>query len=163
MEYHLSFISVGDREPVIDLLNHYIESSFAAYLEEKLPYEAFDTVLKMSKGYPNGCVKDEGDKVVGFGLLRAHHPMATFDRTAEVTYFIHPDHTRRGLGRRLLAWLEEGARPKGIKSILASISSLNPGSIAFHQKNGFVECGRFRKVGMKHGREFDTVWMQKTI
>jgi phosphinothricin acetyltransferase len=80
-----------------------------------------------------------------------------------VTYFIHPDHTGKGLGKRLLGFLEKGALEKGITNLLASISSLNPGSVEFHQKHGFTECGRFRKVGKKKGREFDTVWMQKRL
>ena len=43
----------------------------------------------------------------------------------------------------------------GITTILASICSLNEGRLAFHQKNGFQECGRFRDVGIKRGRSFD--------
>ncbi|MBN1905909.1 MAG: GNAT family N-acetyltransferase [Deltaproteobacteria bacterium] len=39
----------------------------------------------------------------------------------------------------------------------------NPGSINFHQKNGFNEGGRLKKVGKKNGQEFDTVWMQKML
>ena len=63
----------------------------------------------------------------------------------------------------LLGFLEKGAIEKGITNILANISSLNPRSIEFHQKNGFIECGRFKKVGKKNGKEFDTVWMQKML
>ena len=102
-------------------------------------------------------------KVIGFGMLRTHNPMPTFSQTAEVTYFIHPDHTGKGLGTMLLGSLIKGAIEKGITNILANISSLNLDSIKFHQKNGFIECGRFKKVGMKKGQEFDTVWMQKTL
>jgi len=82
---------------------------------------------------------------------------------AEVTYFIHPEHTGNGLGKRLLDDLERGAGEKGIATLLASISSLNSGSIRFHRKNGFSECGRFQRVGVKKGQWFDTVWMQKTL
>lgn len=145
----------------MDIFNYYVENSFAAYPENKLPYEAFDMFLQMSSGFPTGSIRDQNGKIVGFGMLRTHNPMPTFSRTAEVTYFIHPDHTGVGLGKMLLSYLEKGAVEKGITNILASISSLNPRSIEFHQKNGFRECGRFRKVGKKNGQEFDTVWMQK--
>jgi phosphinothricin acetyltransferase len=119
--------------------------------------------LKMSDGFPTGTIKDQNGKIVGFGMLRSHNPMATFSQTAEVTYFIHPDHTGKGLGKMLLDSLEKGALEKGITNILANISSNNPNSIKFHEKNGFIKCGRFRKVGKKKGKEFDTVWMQKTL
>jgi L-amino acid N-acyltransferase YncA len=163
MKFIISPISSEDREPVIDIFNHYVENSFAAYPENKLPYQAFDMFLKMSDGFPRGTIKDQDGRVVGFGMLRTHNPTPTFSQTAEVTYFIHPDHTGKGLGKMLLDYLEKNAAEKGITNILANISSLNPGSIKFHQKNGFIECGRFKKVGKKKGREFDTVWMLKML
>ena len=163
MEYSIRPIADEDRESIMDIFNHYVESSFAAYPENKLPYEAFDMLLQMSNGFPRGSIKNRQGETVGFGMLRAHNPMPTFSQTAEVTYFIHPDHTGKGLGKMLLGFLEKGAVEKGIVNILANISSLNPNSIQFHQKNGFIECGRFKKVGKKKGREFDTVWMQKML
>jgi len=163
MEYSISPISNEDRESIIDIFNHYVENSFAAYPENKLPYQAFDMFVQMSNGFPTGSIKDQKGKIVGFGMLRTHNPMPTFSQTAEVTYFIHPDYTGKGLGRMLLGYLEEDALEKGITNILANISSLNPRSVKFHQKNGFIECGRFKKVGKKKGQEFDTVWMQKIL
>ncbi len=115
---------------------------------------------------PWACRQDLSEiRRVGLSALEcsSHHPTPAFAQTAEVTYFIHPDHTGKGLGKRLLGFLEKGALEKGITNLLASISSLNPGSVEFHQKHGFTECGRFRKVGKKKGREFDTVWMQKRL
>ena len=67
------------------------------------------------------------------------------------------------LAADMLNHLVDKAKQKGIWSILASISSLNEGSINFHKKNGFIECGRFKNVGRKKGQIFDTVWMQKML
>jgi L-amino acid N-acyltransferase YncA len=163
MEYSISQISNEDRKEIMDIFNHYVVNSFAAYPENKLPYQSFDMFLEMSSGFPTGSIKDQNGKIVGFGMLRTHNPIPTFSQTAEVTYFIHPDHTGLGLGKMLLSFLEKGAVEKGITNILANISSLNPRSIEFHQKNGFMECGRFRKIGKKNCQEFDTVWMQKML
>ncbi len=89
--------------------------------------------------------------------------MPTFQHTAEVTYFISPEMTGKGLGSKILSFLETEGKKQGISCILANISSLNEGSIRFHKKHGFVECGRFRNVVKKKGILFDTVWMQKNI
>ena len=163
MEYSINPISNEDCESIIDIFNYYVEHSFAAYPEYKLPYQAFDMFLKISDGFPTGTIKDQNGKIVGFGMLRTHNQMPVFSQTAEVTYFIHPDYIGKGLGKMLLRFLEKGAVEKGITNILANISSLNPNSIKFHQKNGFIECGRFRKIGKKKGQKFDTVWMQKML
>jgi len=163
MEYAIGPISNEDRTSVIDIFNYYVEHSFAAYPDKRLPYEAFDRFLQMSGGFPTGTIRDRNGMVAGFGMLKAHSAMSVFSRTVEWSCFIHPDHTGKGLGRKLLDYLEKGAVEQGITSILASISSLNTGSIAFHERNGFTACGLFRKVGQKHGQEFDTVWMQKML
>jgi L-amino acid N-acyltransferase YncA len=163
MEYSIRPITDQDREPVMNIFNYYVENSFAAYPENKLSYQAVDVFLQMAKGLPTGSIRDQNGKIVGFGMLRAHNPTSTFSHTAEVMYFIHPDHTGKGVGKMLLTFLEKGGRDRGVTNILAHISSLNPNSTKFHQKNGFVECGRFKKVGRKKGREFDMVWMQKIL
>ena len=63
----------------------------------------------------------------------------------------------------MLGYLEAEGRKRAVGCLLASVSSLNEGSIRFHRRHEFTECGRFRNVGSKRGVFFDTVWMQKEI
>ena len=163
MEYKLEPISTNDRESVIDIFNYYVENSFAAYPETKVPYEFFEMFLKMSDGYPRVSARDKRDMIIGFGMLRVHNPLPTFSHVAEITYFIAPEHTGRGIGTSILEYLIQGAKKKNISSILASISSRNERSIAFHEKNGFRECGRFQNIGIKREEFFDVVWMQRML
>ena len=163
MDCSIAPIVNEDRQAIMDIFNHYVENSYAAYPEKKLPYEAFEMLLQRSGDLPTGALRDGAGNIVGFGMLRPHSPAPTFSHTAEVTYFLHPSHRRKGLGRRLLSYFEKWAAENGISNFLVHISSLNSASMRFHQKNGFVECGRFLKVGKKQGKEFDTVWMQKIL
>lgn len=162
-EFTFGPISDTDRMPVIDLFNYYIEHSFAAYPEQNVPYEFFTHLLETCRNYPSVVARLSDGTVAGFGLLRAHNPMPAFRHAAEITYFIRPELTGKGLGSKMLARLEDEGKKKGITTILASISSLNEGSIRFHANRGFTECGRFKRIGRKRGIVFDTVWMQKFI
>jgi L-amino acid N-acyltransferase YncA len=153
----------ADRLTVIDIFNYYIENSFAAYPEQKVSYDFFDILLKAREGYPAVVAGDETGTIAGFGMLRAFHPSPTFSKTAEISYFIKPEWTHRGIGKMMLNLLIQKAEEKGLTSLLASISSLNNPSIHFHQNNGFVECGRFIAIGEKKGQVFDVVYMQKKI
>ena len=150
-------------QAVIDIFNHYVTKSFAAYPEQPVPYEFFIKMQQLVQGYPAYVALTPDRKVVGFGFLRPWHPAGTLRRTAEVSYFISPDFTRRGIGRALLNTLIGEALLLGVDSLVASISSRNEESILFHQKNGFRECGRFRDAGRKCGHDFDVVWMQRHI
>ncbi len=149
---------------VMDIFNHYIENSFAAYFETKLPVVFFNKMLEITNGYPAYVLlsQDTG-RVAGFCFLKPYSPMPVFGQTAEVSYFLSPDETGKGAGNEMLGALEEGARKMGVRHLLASISSLNEQSLRFHAKSGFRECGRLKNIGNKHSKDFDVVWMQKDI
>ena len=163
MDFTIALVSKKDGKAIIDIFNHYVENSFAAYPEDRVPYEFFDHFLDMTEGYPFLVARDGEGNALGFAMLRPHSPMPVFSRAAEITCFIAPEQTGKGMGKAMHESLLAAAREKGIDTILAGISSLNSASLAFHKKRGFQECGRFQKIGRKWGQDFDVVWMQKMI
>ncbi|HEX2952801.1 MAG TPA: GNAT family N-acetyltransferase [Bacillota bacterium] len=149
---------------VMDIFNDYAENSFAAYPEHRLPYEFFPKFLESSEGYPAYAIKVENTaKVIGFCLLRPYNPFPVFRQTAEVSYFIDRNYVGKGIGRAALDLLEHDAKAMGIHHLLANISSRNEGSLCFHRRNGFIECGRLKNIGKKHGSLFDVIWMIKSL
>lgn len=163
MDYNLRKFKSDDSKAVIDIFNYYILNGFAAYSEEVIGYESIKVFREMTKGYPFYVAETGCGQPAGFSFLRPYQQMKVFRRVAEVTYFISPEHTRKGLGQLLLRAVIEDARTMGIDSVLASISSLNEPSLRFHLKNGFTQCGSFQSIGRKFGQDFDMVWMQKRI
>ncbi len=151
-----------DRDAITSIFNLYVEHSFAAYPEQPADGTFFDFMKQIIYGDAFYVIENE-DRVVGFGFLKRHHAQPTFDRVAEVGYFLQPVFTRKGLGGLLLDGLEQEARMLGIDTLLAHISSRNQPSIAFHEKQGFRECGLFQRVSRKFGRDVDIIWMQKFI
>jgi phosphinothricin acetyltransferase len=163
MEFVIEPMMEEHRTGVIDIFNYYISNSFAAYPEKKVSYSFYDQILVMCQGYPGVVAKDATDRIVGFGMLRPFHFASTFQRTGEISYFLHPDVMRQGLGTEILNHIVQEAGKTGIDSIVASISSLNVESLNFHKKHGFVERGRLESVAKKFGKDFDVVWMQKRL
>lgn len=162
MDYNIRKVNNNDGQQIIDIFNYYIENSFAAFLDHKLEYDAFQPLLTMINGYPFYAVEEE-TAIIGFGFIGKYHPSAAFNKVAELTYFILPPYTHRGLGTRLFNILSAEAKKLGIETLLANITSLNHTSINFHLALGFTECGRFARIGRKNNVEFDVVWMQKFI
>lgn len=164
MELGFEPLSEKHGASVMEIFNYYIEHSFAAYPESPLPYPFFSKLMEMNHGYPAYAMVDrETERVIGFCMLRPYNPLPTFRETAEVTYFIEEKYVGQGIGKATLAWLEEVALAKGIRNLLANISSRNEQSIRFHQRQGFIECGRLMGIGKKHGEVFDVVWMEKKL
>ncbi len=152
-----------DAPQVMHIFNYYVEHSDAAFFEDLVPEPFYFKMLELLGSYPSAVIRTTNGRIVGFGMVRLHNPLPVFRHTGEITYFIDPEFTGRGLGGKLLMHLEEKAREYGITCILAQISSKNYGSISFHKKHGFVESGRLTKIGKKHGEFFDIIWMQKAI
>ena len=163
MDYNIEGMAAVHRQAMIDILNYFIKHSYAAYPEKEVGPDFFDRFWEMTRGYPKVVVKAADGEIIGFGAMRPFHFADTFKRTAEISYFLLPPHTRKGLGTSILGRFIREARQKGIDSLLACISSRNPESLSFHRQNGFRECGRFLRVGRKFGEDFDVVWMQRQL
>jgi phosphinothricin acetyltransferase len=155
-------IAPDDWPAVTAIFNHYVRTSPAAYPDEPVGEAFFRDRHQAAPGYPF-LVALDGARIVGFGGLSPIHPAATLRRAAQLSYFFAPDFTGQGIGSRVLSALIEAGRRMGVDTFLAHISSLNEGSIRFHLRHGFAECGRFRRVGRKRGEDFDMVWMQLTV
>jgi len=162
MKYSFRKIKTNDQDNILRILQHYAEHSFAAYPDNKNQNEHFNKLFDVPQEFPFYVI-EYNNQIIGFGVLRPYSKLATFKESCEVTYFIDPQHTQKGLGKKLLEILENDARKMKIKSILANISSLNVASINFHLKYGFKECGRFIQIGKKFNKSFDVVWMQKFL
>jgi L-amino acid N-acyltransferase YncA len=163
MDYSFEKMSESHRGAVIDIFNYFIKHTFAAYLDEAVDDLFFGRFLAMSRGYPALVIKTGHHQVVGFGFMRPHYLPASSRRAAEVTYFILPENSRKGLGTALLDLFVQEAGRRGIDTLLANICSRNEESIRFHLKNGFQESNRFTRVGRKFKADFDVVWMERQL
>ena len=163
MSVHLEPLAEAHRAAVVAIFNHYVVDGFAAYFDAPVPEAFFDRLLSLAAGYPAVAAVSEDGVVAGFGLLHPWHPAPTLRRTAEISYFLRPESCRQGIGTRILDHCVAEARRLGVDNLLASISSRNAESLAFHLKHGFVQVGRFPAVGRKHGADFDVVWMQRRL
>ena len=161
--YRMAPLHEEDAVAALRVFNEHVTSGFAAYAEEEVPESFILGLLHSAAGYPAIGVEDESGALIGFGLLRPYSPISAFEHTAVETIFLSQAHTGRGLGSAVLDRLLEGAWEKGLTRVLAHISSKNRGSVRFHARQGFVECGRFPGVARKWDETFDIVWMVKAL
>ncbi|HEU4618886.1 MAG TPA: ribosomal protein S18-alanine N-acetyltransferase [Gammaproteobacteria bacterium] len=64
---------------------------------------------------------------------------------------VHPGYRRRGVGVRLIEWLESSARTAGTFLVRLELRASNDGARKFYQKLGYREVGR--RGGYYSGRE----------
>jgi len=103
----------------------------------------------------NVVVIADGGAILGFGIMQYG------DHTAHLALLaVHPAHRNKGLGTRLMSWLEQPAVVAGIVSIRLEARADNPQAIAFYQRRGFEPRGRI--AGYYQGR-VDAVRLGKSL
>lgn len=100
-------------------------------------------------------------QVVGWATLSAVSHRTVYAGVAEVSIYIAPHASGRGLGSDLLQALVTESESHGIWTLQASIFPENKASIAIHQKNGFAPVGLRKKLGQMHGIWRDILLMER--
>lgn len=163
MNYSMRPAADSDAQAVADIFNHFVKNSFAAYPSVPVDTSFLDRLRSLAGRLPTFVIETATGEMVGFACLRPLHMANSMARSAEATIFILPAHTRSGVGSAAMKRLEEEARALGVDTIIGGASSHNDASLQFQRRHGFVECGRFRRVGRKFDQDFDIIWMQKFL
>jgi phosphinothricin acetyltransferase len=144
------------------IMNHYALHTMADFSEGPHTLTDVENLLSTDERLPK-YVALSGGEVIGFAVAYPFRPEPTFADTVKFTYWLKPSFTGRGIGTMLYSQLESECRQNGFRTILVNISSENKGSIKFHERRGYTQCGCFKQVGTKLGKTFDIVWMQKSL
>jgi phosphinothricin acetyltransferase len=108
-------------------------------------------------------IAQDGTTIVGYAYASAHRVRPAYAWSAEVSIYVDTTRHRAGMGRQLYEALFDLLRRQQVQSVFAGIVLPNPASEGFHRALGFSEVGRYRRVGFKHGRWCDTLWLQRSI
>jgi L-amino acid N-acyltransferase len=153
----------SDAEAINTIYNHYVLHSTCTYQEQSETLDGRIAWLDHHGSSHPVLVAVAGDIVVGWASISPFHARTAFRLTVENAVYVHPDHPRQGIGKRLMTALLEAARLAGHHCVVAVIDSGQEASIALHMHLGFVESGKLREVGLKFGRSLDLVYLQKLL
>jgi phosphinothricin acetyltransferase len=140
----------------------HVETGYASF-EEHAPEPA--TVLgRMTEepALPWLVAVDDG-RIVGFAYAAAHRARPAYRWSVDVSVYLDPAETGRGVGSALYARLLPLVRDLGYVSAYAGIALPNDTSVRLHERNGFVPVGVYRHVGHKMGAWRDVGWWQLAL
>jgi phosphinothricin acetyltransferase len=129
-----------DLPAVVEILNHGIKTRNSVGYNESQTVEAMKEWFEehiLSPRYPI-LIAEEEDQVLGWISLSPYRKgREAFNRTGEVSAYIHEDHHRTGLGQKLLDEMLRLAGGMGYKIIFAIVLDRNNPSISLLEKNNF--------------------------
>lgn len=153
-----------DCDAIAEIYAHYVTQTVVTF--DEVPPTVADWRDKAetlrAAGLPFLVVEVAGE-VAGFGYASQFRPKPAYRHSVENSIYLAPDRTGRGLGSLLLRALLDGCVAAGKRQVVAMITEGGDASVALHRRHGFVEAGRLRSVGFKHGRWIDTLLLQRDL
>lgn len=106
-------------------------------------------------------VWEEDGEVLGYAYGSAPFTRAAYSWCAELSVYIAPKAHRRGIGKALYRVAEEILFRQGYQVIYCLITTANHASIAFHEHMGYKTVATLPGCGVKFGRHYGIVYMEK--
>jgi L-amino acid N-acyltransferase YncA len=106
-------------------------------------------------------VAEDNGEVIGWAALTPVSSRCVYAGVAEVSVYVDPGHSTKGIGLALLNELVSLSEAEGIWTLQAGIFPENIGSLRIHEKAGFRTLGVREKIGKQNGVWRDTVLLER--
>ncbi len=155
----------ADAQALCAIYAHHVLHGTASF--EFDPPDEAEMIRRLARisasGWPWLVVRGDGGAVLGYAYASQFRDRAAYRFCCEDSIYIRHDARGQGLGKALLAALLGAAEACGFRQMIAVIGGAEPASAALHAACGFVEAGRMRSIGRKHGQWLDTLYMQRAL
>lgn len=155
--------SAADAASIAEIYNHYVEHTVVTF-EETL-VSAADFAARIASVHVSGfpwLVAEEAGRVLGYAYATKWKERSAYRFSAEVTVYLAPTATGRGIGKLLYGALFPLLDARGLHALMGGITLPNEASVALHEKFGMRKVAHFDEVGFKFGRWLDVGYWQRT-
>ena len=163
MNIEFADLTEADLEFVMEIYNFYIENSTATYYTENISIDELKEFIPVQHIKYKSFLINIDNEPIGFCYISQYKKRQAYDRTAELSLYLKPGYTGRGIGNIALAYLEKKAKDNGISVLIGIISEDNENSIKLFEKNGYEKCAHYKQVGEKFNKILDVVSYQKIL
>lgn len=153
----------SDFDAIRDIYQHYVDHSTATFHTGIVTREELREKIVVGHPKYKSFVVEADGVCCGYAYLSQFNKRQAYDRTAEVSLYIHRDFLGRGIGKLALQHMEHVANKVGIVVLMALITAENVHSIRAFERAGYEQCACLKQVGEKFGRILDVVYYQKIL
>jgi phosphinothricin acetyltransferase len=157
--------ATDDLPALTELYNHYIANSHFTFDVASHSVEARAGWFSRfhSSGPHQLVVATEGERLLGYACSGPLREKAAYATSVEVSVYLSPAQTGRGLGRALYQRLFDRLAVEDVHRAYAGVALPNPASERLHLALGFAPIGTYDEVGRKFGRYWSVRWYEKAL
>ncbi len=150
---------------ILDIFNDAIVNSTALYDYARRAPESMAGWFeaKRAGAFPVIGAAAEDGQLLGFASYGTFRAWPAYKYTVEHSVYVHREHRGKGVGLALMRRLIDAATEQQYHVMVGGIDLANTGSIALHDRLGFVHAGTIRQAGFKFGRWLDLAFYQKVL
>jgi phosphinothricin acetyltransferase len=165
MKINIRHAAENDLSEIIEVFNQAIRArTSTGYLREFTVEERKEWFHEHAKeNYPI-LIAEQKKKIVGWICIDPYRKgRGAFTKTVEVSFFIHNDFKRKGIGDELLQAMMNTAKELGYATIYAIVLNKNIGSMKLLEKNEFNQWGFLPEVAEIGGEILGHVYYGKKL
>ncbi|HSL85479.1 MAG TPA: GNAT family N-acetyltransferase [Bacteroidales bacterium] len=141
-----------DAKEVLEIYRYYVENTAVSFAYEAPALKEIEDKIMSSEGRYVYLVMEIEGRIIGYAYSTRYRERDAYDRTVEVSVYLHKDETGRGYGKMLMDELLVKLEQSGTVAVIAVISSGNEKSGRAFSSWGFTHSGHLPKVGSKFGQ-----------
>ena len=105
-------------------------------------------------------IAEQDSQILGWGKIARYSDRLGYSVCCESSIYLSCSATGKGYGNTLQTELLKKATEFNYHHVVAKITTINQGSIKFHQRFGFEIVGTQKEIGFMRGSWYDVVIMQ---
>lgn len=152
----------SDSALLVDLYNHYVLNTTISFEEEAISVEQMETRMARiaAENLPWLVAEESDGSLIGYAYASPWKERSAYRFSVEVSVYLHPQASGRGMGTKLYEALFDQLRQRGVHAAMGGIALPNPASIALHEKMGMAQVALYKDIGFKFGRWIDLGYWQ---
>ena len=158
----IRFATPDDSPALLKIYGQYIETPVTFEYALPTAQEFAYRIAAISQCYPY-LVCEENNEITGYAYACRHLERAAYQWNAELSVYLAPAVTSRGLGKKFCRILIEILELQGVRTVYGGVVVPNAKSEALHKALGFEAAGVYRNMGYKCGKWHDVIWFAKQI
>ncbi len=157
-------VETRDLPAILDFWNRIIRETTIIFSSEERTAESLAAMIAARRAAGREMLLAEADGVaLGIATYDQFRGGLGYVHAMEHSVMLTPAARGRGVGRALMAAIEDHARTRGAHTMVAAVNAENAVAIGFHEALGYARVGYLPESGRKFGRWLGLVLLQKIL
>jgi L-amino acid N-acyltransferase YncA len=150
----------NDAAAICDIYNHYVLNTVISFETEAVSVDEMAARIEETLTQFPWLVYEVEGRIIGYAYASKWRLRRAYQHSVEGSVYLVQDYAGRGVGTLLYQTLINELTKQNVHAVLGGIALPNPGSVALHEKLGFVKVAHLPQIGRKFDQWLDVGYWQ---